>query len=196
MIDPDDERTTVSRRNDPARRKGAAPAPVDDELDDRTQPSRRSSVGADAGDPGSARWAVPSDSEVATQAATESAPAGPRRTAHPPAPEPPRTPAGARHAASPAPPTPEPATPSPATPGRVAAPPASAAAAYRARPIPPVTAVRAEPVHRAPQDHVDTAAADATRRSRRRRRTIAVAVAASVLVIVAALALVALLTTV
>ncbi|MBW9111028.1 hypothetical protein [Microbacterium ureisolvens] len=191
MIDPDDERTALSRRNDPA------PAPEhDDAPDDRTLPSRRAQVQADAADATviSARWVVPSESEVPTQAATESAPAGPRRTAHPPAPEPVDASAAPRRAPSPSLAAEPAAQASPAR-GRVAARPTSASASYRARAVPPVTAVRAEPARRAPQHHVDTAAADAVRRRRRRRRTIAVVAAASILVIAAALALIALLTT-
>ncbi|WP_341994227.1 hypothetical protein MRBLWH7_002105 [Microbacterium sp. LWH7-1.2] len=192
MIDPDDERTALSLR------RGQASTPErEDPLDDRTLPSRRASAEADAADDTviSAGSAVPSDSGLATQAATESAPAGPRRTAHPPAREPRDAPAASRRTPSPAPLTPEPAARTSAALGRVASSPTSAVAAYRARDVPPVTAVRAEPARRAPQDHVDTAAADQARRRRRRRQTIAVVSAASVLVIVAVVALVALLTT-
>ncbi|MFB7884695.1 hypothetical protein [Microbacterium sp. NPDC056057] len=192
MIDPDEERTAFSRR-----KTAAAPPDDHDAFDERTLPSRRSSTEIDAVDDTviAGRSAVASDSEIPTQAATESAPAGPRRTAHPPAPEPGDASAAARRAASPSPVAPEPAGETSAAPGRVAAPPASAADAYRARAVPAVTAVRAEPVRRTPQDHVDTAAAQATRRRRRRRRMIVVVAAASVLVIVVALALVVLLTT-
>ncbi|MEV4687188.1 hypothetical protein [Microbacterium sp. LWH3-1.2] len=192
MIDSDDEHTALSRR------RGPAPAPEhEDPLDDRTLPSRRASGEAQAADDTviSVGSAVRADSEQATQAATESAPAGPRRTAHPAAHEPREAPAASRRAPSPAPLAPEPAAGTSAALGRVAAPPASAVAAYRARDVPPVTVVRAEPARRAPQDHVDTAAADQARTRRRRRQTIAVVFAASVLIIVAALALVALLTT-
>ncbi|KJL40761.1 MULTISPECIES: hypothetical protein [Microbacterium] len=192
MIDPDDERTAFSRR------KAAAPAPDDhDAVDERTHPSQRFSVGADAVDDTvvSARSAVASDSEVPTQAATESAPAGPRRTGQPPTPEPADASVGVRRAASGSRLDPEPAGETAAVRGRVAAAPAPAADAYRARAVPPATAVRAEPARRTPQEHVDTAAVEAIRGRRRRRRMIAVAAAASVLVIVVALALVVLLTT-
>jgi len=199
VIDPDDERTAVSRR--------AAPASEPD-VDERTLPARRSRTAAvDADAPAglpddatavSSRSGVPSDSEVPTQAATESGQVGPRRTPQPAGDESgdsdsvdlagsrsreaavPKAPAGTQRPSSPS--------------TRVAAAPDTAAAAYRARPVPQAAATRAEDARRAPQTYVDTAAVEAGRRRHRRRRVLVGVVAASVVFIAAALALAVLLT--
>lgn len=198
-VSPDDERTVLSRRTSP----GIDPSP-DDEPDDRTLPGRRARGGTtDAAVRGaseaprrstalppdvdvtalSARSAAPPDSELATQAATVSGPIGPRRSA------PAGTDDSGDRAADPS------ARVDGSSPrGRVASAPRADAAVYRARPVPSVTAARAEPAPRAPQAYVDTAAAEAGRRRRRRRRAIVAVVAASVLVVVIAVSLVALLT--
>ncbi|MFE5407351.1 hypothetical protein [Microbacterium sp. NPDC056569] len=186
MIDPDDERTALSRRRTPEPEQDDAP-------DDRTLPSRRSSgrLGEHDDTVVSARSSVPSDSEVPTQAATEPAPPGPRRTAHPPAPDDVAARSDGGRAASVRPVdaalAAEPA-------GRRAAVPGSGTASYRARPVPPAVVSRAGTARRGPQDYVDTAAADAAHRRRRRRRAVTVVAAASVLIVVAALALTVLLT--
>jgi hypothetical protein len=232
VIDPDDERTALSKRAASARREAPAVAPDPDgeAVDERTLPARRSRAGAaDAGarvgaDPGprrssalpadidatavSARSVIPSDSELATQAAadselatqaaTHSQPAGPRRTAQP-APEDTGDDGtfvvrrSSRSATDPAGATAPGGASDPRA--RVASAPAAAAPAYRARPVPPAAASRAEPAPRAPQTYVDTAAEHAGRRRRGRRRVIVAAVAASVLVVVAAILLAVLLTT-
>ncbi|MFK4808561.1 hypothetical protein ACI3KX_22080, partial [Microbacterium sp. ZW CA_36] len=83
MIDPDDERTALSRR--------AVREPADEAPDERTLPTRRRRTGAtDAALPAdvdvtvvSARSLIPPNSELTTQAATTSAPVGPRRRGHP-----------------------------------------------------------------------------------------------------------------
>ncbi|MDQ7878270.1 hypothetical protein Q9R08_09830 [Microbacterium sp. QXD-8] len=198
MIDPDDERTALSRR--------AVPKPADDVPDDRTLPARRRRAGTpDAATPAdgdldvtavSARSLIPPDSDLTTQAATMSAPAGPRRSGHGAADIDEltatvlRRPTGA--AGAPASPTAPAGTPEPRA--RVASAPRADATSYRARPIPPTMATRAEPARSAPQAYVDTAAAQAAGRRRRRRRVIVAAVAASVLVVVVAVSLAALLT--
>ena len=199
MIDPDDERTALSRRA-----TAAAGASADDAPDDRTLPGRRARAGTtDAGAPApsvpaprrstalppdaditavSSRSAGPQASELTTQAATASGPAGPRRSAPADVGEADDRPAGpARTGAS-------------SWQGRVASPPQVDEVAYRARPVPVARATRAEPGPRAPQAYVDTAAAEAGGRRRRRRRAIVVLAAASVLVAVVAVSLVVLLT--
>jgi len=194
VIDPGDERTAFSKRSRPG-------ADHDDVPDDRTLPARGVRDAAAVAPPRrssalppgiddtavSDRSAAPADSELTTQAATASAPAGPRRSAHPPAPA---SEEGARRTASSGPVTP--ATPSSPS-GRIAAPPETVTA-YRARPVPEAAAARSGSSPRIPQRYVDTTAAEGARRRRRRRRTIVVAVAASVLLIAAAVALALLLT--
>ncbi|MFB7894105.1 hypothetical protein ACFC1I_18030 [Microbacterium sp. NPDC056044] len=109
MIDPDDERTALSRRSAPAPAPAAGPrADADDALDDRTLPSRRggrraagaadrapdlpvdldatavSSRSSASSETGLPMPAATSDSGIPTQAATASAQPGPRRGAHTP----------------------------------------------------------------------------------------------------------------
>ena len=200
MIDPDDERTALSRR------ATAAAGPSDDAPEDRTLPGRRARARtSDAGAPArsdaaprrstalpadvditavSSRSAGPPTSELTTQAATASGPVGPRRSAA-------DADAGAGAADRPAGPA---RTGASSWPGRVSSPPQVDGAVYRARPMPAARATRAEPGPRAPQAYIDTAAAEAARRRRGRRRAIVVVAAASVLAVVVAVSLVVLLT--
>jgi hypothetical protein len=198
VIDPDDERTALSRR------ATAAAGPSDDAPEDRTLPGRRARARTtDAGAPArsdaaprrstalpadvditavSSRSAGPPTSELTTQAATASGPVGARRSA---------ADAGAGAADRPAGPA---RTGASSWPGRVSSPPQVDGAVYRARPMPAARATRAEPGPRTPQAYIDTAAAEAARRRRRRRRAIVVVAAASVLAVVVAVSLVVLLT--
>lgn len=195
MIDPDDERTALSRRA----------VPADEAPDERTLPARRRRAGTDAAPPAdvdvdvtvvSARSLIPPDSELTTQAATTSAAVGPRRRGHGAADIDELTATVVRKStgAADAPASPAAAAGTPAPRARVASAPRADATAYRARPVPPTVAARAEPARSAPQAYVDTAAAEAAGRRRRRRRAIVTAVAASVLVVVVAVSLAALLT--
>jgi hypothetical protein len=193
VIDPDDERTGLSRR--------AVREPADEAPDERTLPARRRRTGAtDAALPAdadvtvvSARSLIPPNSELTTQAATTSAPVGPRRSGHPEADIDELT-ATVRRRESAAPAAPATPAGTPAPRARVASAPRADASPYRARSVAPTTAARAEPARHAPQAYVDTAAAEAAGRRRRRRRAIVAAVAASVLIIVVAVSLAALLT--
>lgn len=190
MIDPDDERTAVSRR-----RASQAPAPPGIDPDDPTTVS--------------ARTGGSSEPDLVTQAAAtepEPEPVGPRRKG-------PAAPRDDTYTAVPAPradssrdaharradegggPPPSPTGEVPATSGRAARPPELDPAPYRARPVPAASAPRSEPPRHAPQAYVDTAATETASRHRGRRRAIAVGVAASVLVILAAVALIVLLAT-
>jgi hypothetical protein len=195
VIDPDDERTALSRRAVP---ELAAEAP-----DERTLPARRRRARTDAATPAdvdvtvvSARSLIPPDSELTTQAATTSAAVGPRRRGHGAADVDELTATVVRKStgAADAPASPAAAAGTPAPRARVASAPQTDASPYRARPVPPTMAARVEPARSAPQAYVDTAAAEAVGRRRRRRRAIVTAVAASVLVVVVAVSLAALLT--
>ncbi|MEZ3159093.1 hypothetical protein AB1K54_00960 [Microbacterium sp. BWT-B31] len=179
MIDPDDERTTLSRRAPSASDSVTLPMSPPGTAD--ASPGASGRVGPASPLPDErtvvvSRSGVPSDTEQTIPSA--------KRPARRPGSEPAGS-VGAEDAA--------PDRAAPAASNRVAQTPSGGVvASYPPRQAPPATAVRAGVEPHAPQPAVDTAAARAAARRRGRRRALVAAVAAAALVIIAVVVLVAL----
>lgn len=190
MIDPDDERTALSRRRSPV-------PPVDDVTELRTG-GRIPATGVGPGSPTSepAPDTAPAPSEAA-QGPRRRGPAAPadeeatitRRRSRG------RTETATQpvHRPAAAPGAPAVGGEVPLAAGRVARAPEQPAP-YRARAPQPARSARQQPPPREPQAFVDTAAADARELRRRRRRGVLLVVAASVTALLAVTALAVLLT--